>query len=537
MAEEQGMPGPSQGCPAVNEGYSDERFITVAAQMFELKINPRELQEMTPEFVQKIYYLFLKDLGVNLEAFTEIPSQFLGHIQSSEDYIRPMQLIVLASNMRKYFKLIFSDETFRLADLFNPSKCLFNPSKCLFNPSKCLFNPSKCLFNPSKCLFNPISVFNPSKCLFNPSKCLFNPSKCLFNPSKCLFNPSKCLFNPKPKRTKKFFAMIYNFVVFTDNFIGDFEEKEEEVTALTERREKMGDRLDKIKQLLSERRAENTKCQVAKEEEITRIEEKTKELELCQNDKLVLRTQCSEVNQSLADLNTTVKETELRIMEAQEERQKLESLVVKPGEEEEIRERNRKLAVLKEDNQSKREHLTQLQQNMKSRMLQKEKVDKLVHLLQEIEQENSKDKDLKTSIGQRVAELSDLHEQIKYQEDQNLQLSQHLTSAETKYQTMQHTYDLKQKSLEKEMKEQKQVLEDINQNQTEEDIASKDMADTIADTEKMIQQSQDSVQSTTVMMKHNYKLLLDMVEEDNLELNMTFAKAAEALEEFKKLAE
>lgn len=462
MAESSGIPGPSQVCSGAYEEYSDEDFIAVVGQVWGIKIHPQEFQPITPELVQKVYYAFLKDLDVNIEKFNEISPRLLGVIQSSEDYSGATRLTVLSSHMRKYFKLIFNDDTFRLADVFNP----------------------------------------------------------------------------KPKRSRKYFAMIYNFLLCTDNYCEELEEKEEEVHGtLVERRDKMKAKLLKLKQLYDERKADNTKSEVSKEEDIRRLEGKTKELQKCQEEKLVLKAKFDALNLSISGLNTTVKDTELRIMEASGEKQRLEGLVIQPSEEEDIRKRNEKLTLLKEDIQKKKDHLAQLQQNMKSKTSHKEKVDKFISLLKEIEQEKSREKEQETHIAESTLQITEVHEKITCQEDKNLQLEQHITLAETKLQNMQQAWDIKQKSLEKEIKEQKQVLEDIHRNQTEQDIAYKDVMDTIDDMEDEIKQSKEKISTINDMIKNKYKLILDVVEGENGELGKALTEVAESLEDFKKLAE
>lgn len=66
--------------------------------------------------------------------------------------------------------------------------------------------------------------------------------------------------------------------------------------------------------------------------------------------------------------------------------------MIQASEEEEIRKRDEKLRLLKEDNQGEKDHLAQLQQNIKSKTSLKEKIDKFISLLQEIEQEKLKEK-------------------------------------------------------------------------------------------------------------------------------------------------
>lgn len=80
------------------------------------------------------------------------------------------------------------------------------------------------------------------------------------------------------------------------------------------------------------------------------------------------------------------------VHQASSEKQRLEGLVIQASEEQEIKKRNEKLAVLKEDNQKKKDHLAQLQQRASFINTTKEKLDKLIAMLQEIQQEKSKEK-------------------------------------------------------------------------------------------------------------------------------------------------
>lgn len=54
----------------------------------------------------------------------QIPPQLLDSIQFHEEYMGSLRLTMLATDIRKCFKLIFDDDTFRLVDLFNPSEYL-----------------------------------------------------------------------------------------------------------------------------------------------------------------------------------------------------------------------------------------------------------------------------------------------------------------------------------------------------------------------------------------------------------------------------
>ncbi|XP_050712606.1 paramyosin-like [Eriocheir sinensis] len=325
------------------------------------------------------------------------------------------------------------------------------------------------------------------------------------------------LFNPKPKRSRRFFALIYDFLVFTDSVFKEVEEREEKVGALAEQRDKMRAKLHKMKQQIHERRMENEKNQLAKEEDMRRAEAKTEELQRCQEEKLALKAQLDALGLSLAKLDIAIKDTELRTMEAGSEKQRLEGLVIQASEEQEIKKRDEKLAVLKEDNQKKKDHLAQLQQRASFINTTKEKLDKLIAMLQEIQQEKSKEnviadayimpkekkdsspsqKTKKTKVSPPAPTPTNPPRRRSRTKNSNLQLTQQLTASETKLQHIHQAWDLKQDSLNKEIKEQKQVLEDLERNQTEQDIVCKEVSDDVADLDGQIRQSMEEIRTPT----------------------------------------
>lgn len=65
-------------------------------------------------------------------------------------------------------------------------------------------------------------------------------------------------------------------------------------------------------------------------------------------------------------------------------------------------------------------------------------------------------RDIQATIQKKVSQVTVLQEEIKDQEQNNLQLVQQLTASETKLQHIHQSWDLKQESLNKEIKEQKQ---------------------------------------------------------------------------------
>ncbi|MPC14736.1 hypothetical protein E2C01_007507 [Portunus trituberculatus] len=120
------------------------------------------------------------------------------------------------------------------------------------------------------------------------------------------------------------------------------------------------------------------------------MEENNMRMEKCQEEKSTLKGLLDKLNLLLTSLNTAKKDKELKALEMKDEVQKLEGLVIQPGEQEKIRMMDKKIASVKEDKQGKKEHLNLLQQKMKTKTSVKEKIDKIISALQEIELERSK---------------------------------------------------------------------------------------------------------------------------------------------------
>lgn len=55
------------------------------------------------------------------------------------------------------------------------------------------------------------------------------------------------------------------------------------------------------------------------------------------------------------------------------------------------------------------------------------------------------------------------------------------------------------------------VLEDLQRNQTEQDIVCKEVSDDVADLDVQIRQSKEEIRNINTMIKNNYKLILDAV--------------------------
>lgn len=55
------------------------------------------------------------------------------------------------------------------------------------------------------------------------------------------------------------------------------------------------------------------------------------------------------------------------------------------------------------------------------------------------------------------------------------------------------------------------VLEDLQRNQTEQDIVCKEVSDDVADLDGQLRQSMEEIRNINTMIKNNYKLILDAV--------------------------
>lgn len=93
---------------------------------------------------------------------TQIPPQLLDSFHYPEEYMGALRITMMAADIRKCFKLIFEDDTFRLVDLFNPSEYIYVFSDlCVF----CFTNgwPSwwVLVVDPSHLLFRQVFIAVP----------------------------------------------------------------------------------------------------------------------------------------------------------------------------------------------------------------------------------------------------------------------------------------------------------------------------------------------------------------------------------------
>ncbi|CAL4076223.1 unnamed protein product, partial [Meganyctiphanes norvegica] len=101
--------------------YSDEDFIHLFNTLFEIRVTVQDMRALKADFVQKIYYLFLKDFGANLESINQFPFDVSESVsQHPELYREAVRIMTLAKVIRLFFKMIYNEESFQPADLFYP---------------------------------------------------------------------------------------------------------------------------------------------------------------------------------------------------------------------------------------------------------------------------------------------------------------------------------------------------------------------------------------------------------------------------------
>jgi len=102
--------------------YSDEDLIIIFNNLFEMRITLADIQSLKAEFVQKIYYHFLKDFCANLENINTLPFDVSESVsQHPELYRDAARIMTLAKVINLFFKIMYNDESFMPADLFSPN--------------------------------------------------------------------------------------------------------------------------------------------------------------------------------------------------------------------------------------------------------------------------------------------------------------------------------------------------------------------------------------------------------------------------------
>lgn len=105
----------------MSEFYSDEDMISVFNQIFDSRHTVADMKTLKAEFVQMVYYHFLKDFGANLENINQLPFDVGESVQQHPDlYMQAARTMTLAKVIQFFFKTIDNDESFMPADLFDP---------------------------------------------------------------------------------------------------------------------------------------------------------------------------------------------------------------------------------------------------------------------------------------------------------------------------------------------------------------------------------------------------------------------------------
>lgn len=103
------------------EYMTDEEMIHIFNQIFENRQTVADMKSLKPEFVQKVYFSFLKDFGANLENINQLPFDVPESVQQHPDlFMQAARIMTLAKVVGFFFKSIYNDESFMPADLFDP---------------------------------------------------------------------------------------------------------------------------------------------------------------------------------------------------------------------------------------------------------------------------------------------------------------------------------------------------------------------------------------------------------------------------------
>lgn len=100
----------------------DEDMINVFNQLFDSRHTLADMKPLKAEFVQRIYYHFLKDFCANLENINQLPFDVNDSVQQHPDlYLQAARTMTLAKVIGYFFKTIYNDDSFMPADLFDPN--------------------------------------------------------------------------------------------------------------------------------------------------------------------------------------------------------------------------------------------------------------------------------------------------------------------------------------------------------------------------------------------------------------------------------
>lgn len=107
------------------EYISDEHLASIFAQLVDPNISVSDIRQSKPDFVQKIYFHFIRDFGANLEQINQSSLDACKSIQQHPEMLQSsMRIMALAKVIRMFLSNIYDGDTFEFSDLVNP-----NPKK------------------------------------------------------------------------------------------------------------------------------------------------------------------------------------------------------------------------------------------------------------------------------------------------------------------------------------------------------------------------------------------------------------------------
>ncbi|XP_047481598.1 probable kinetochore protein NUF2 [Penaeus chinensis] len=435
--------------------FNDEMLINTFSTVFDMKVTVQDMKQLKPDFVQKIYLLFIRDFGAGLEQIHQLPFDVSDSVQQYPDMYRSiMRTMALAKVINLFLKIMYNDDSFMSADLFDP----------------------------------------------------------------------------KPRRTRRFFSLMMEFYYAANESTEQLNAIEEQVAIKREARQKQQENIEKNIAKLRQLKMENAENQIREEQELKRIAEVKEDLQKYQDTKLNLKSQLDEVKMIIATLGTTMKDVELEIIEGKERIEKLASQVVQASERQEIEERERKLAVCKNDNEKKSRRLAELKQSLQTFTSAHDLVkEQLLGVMQEIQQGVTKQKEYLAGLSQKDRSKGLILEETEDISMKIQQLMEQLASKQEKISLLHMSWKLKKESLQHEVNQRKSTLEEMRRNQTEDEIVLQDMEAEHAGISQEIQQLQEQLADFNHFIASHYQNILQAMEKHNSELQTVLTDLTETI--------
>ncbi|XP_042874702.1 kinetochore protein Nuf2-A-like isoform X2 [Penaeus japonicus] len=477
--------------------YNDEMLINTFGAVFDIKVTGQDMKQLKPDFVQKIYLLFIRDFGASLEQIHQ-----------------PQYLRITSSTVSAHHGYSHNSQGGGMANSY------------LRQPSV-IGQHSQLPFDVSESVQQYPDMYRSVMRSMALAKVISLFLKIIYNDDS--FMPAD-LFDPKPRRTRRFFSMILEFYYVANENTEQVNAIEEQVTIKREAREKQQENIEKNIAKLRQLKMENAENQIREEQELKRIAEVKEDLQKYQDTKLALKSQLDEVKMIIATLGTTIKDVELEIIEGKERTEKLATQVVQASERQEIEERERKLAVYKNDNENRSRRLAELKQSLQTFTSAYDLVkDQLLGVMQEIQQGVAKQKECLAGLSQKDRAKSLVLEETEDISMKIQQLMEQLASKQEKISQLHLSWKLKKESLQHEVNQRKLTLEEMRRNQTEDEIVLQDMEAEHARLSHEIQQLKEQIADFNHFIASNYQNILQAMEKHNNELQTTLTDLTETI--------